>query len=153
MQSKDWGFSSSSGSDSDDDRPITKFRRNTQFYQQYQNREFGSNWPHDLPGPSVIPHHLTNGHALNSSVLNGSNGHISINDVSRIPRLDESRILSPTSIIENATEEFVLIKENGKYRPIRIIDNGEILPLRISPNSKMKVNIFFLTTADFTQKY
>lgn len=139
-ESMDWGFSSSSqDSDSGDELAVSKFRRSTPFYQQHQNREYGANWPSHLFGYSV--NQRTDNGQGNNSTISDSNGHISFADISRIPALDDSRIVSPGTIFGNAPDDIVLVNEGGKYRPIRVIFKQEILPPRRTPDGKSKVSI------------
>ncbi|XP_031638528.1 uncharacterized protein LOC116350755 [Contarinia nasturtii] len=136
--SSNWGLSSSS-SDSDDDRPVSKFRTETLFYKQYYRGEYGDDWPDHL---HHVENHTQNVQA-NSSVLidNNDQQSTSFANISRIGLDDSHRVLSPSSLLTNTVEDIVLINEGGKYRPIRVISQREILPVRKSPEVKSKVKV------------
>ncbi|XP_055318277.1 uncharacterized protein LOC129576740 isoform X2 [Sitodiplosis mosellana] len=146
-----WGFSSSSESDSDEDRPVSKFRTDTLFYQQYQRGEYGDDWPIELLG-HTSNHRLPNNHLANSSILFEGNGHAntSFANLSRIVGLDESRILSPASILP--ADDIVFVNDGGKYRPIRVISKTEILPPRKTPDDKAQAKKLKSEPSDEGQK-
>lgn len=137
MSSANWGFSSSSDNESDDGRTVTKFRTDSLFYQQFHRGEYGCDFPNVNLGAT---NHRTNIQA-NSSVLNGENdlANSSFANISRIPGLNESRILSPGLIMENTLDDIVLINEGGKFRPMRVISQKELLTPRKTPDGKKTV--------------
>lgn len=135
----EWGFSSSSEDESDDERPITKLKTNTEFYQNFQNGEYGADWPSNLrqeisaeqQNSNHAPPPMQNGHAndttddLNCTPTTNANG---------------SMILSP-SILNATPENIVLVNEGGKYRPIRVISLPELITSNNTPDAKPKVSL------------
>lgn len=141
MNSSNWGFSSSSESDSDDDRPVSKIRMDTLFFQQFQQHgQTGDDWPIELSAQSSHNHHRIANMQANSSILMDVNGHAntSFANLSRIAGLDDSRIVSPANILP--ADDIVLINDGGKFRPIRVISKTEILPPRKTPDGKSNVS-------------
>lgn len=131
-----WGLSESSESDSDDERPITKFKTNSLFYSHFKNGEYGPNWPDDL---SAYPNQH---HVLNNSIVDGATNATEddsiLADVSRISDANESRILSPGQIL-NSSSDFVLVREGDKFRPVRVVTDSNLLIPRRTPDAKFKV--------------
>lgn len=137
MSSANWGFSSSSESDSDDDRPMSKLRTDTPFFQQYQRGEYGEDWPPEFRG-FYLGNQQTARLANSSLLVDGNgNGNTSFANLSRIVDLDESRVVSPASILP--ADDIVLINEGGRFRPIRVISKAAIVPIRKTPEGKPNV--------------
>lgn len=140
-----WTLSSSSGSESDDDRPISAFRTDSQYYQHFQNGDYGENWPCHILDPNN--QHTTNGFA-NSSIIGDANtslpnGHASFAEISHIYPTETPRIVSPSIILGDAPHDIVLIDEGGKFRPMRVITKEKLLAPRKTPERKeLKVSIF-----------
>lgn len=140
MNSSNWGFSSSSESDSDDDRPVSKIRIDTLFFQQFQHGQTGDDWPIEILAHSSHDHHKITNMQANSSILMDVNGHAntSFANLSRIVGLDDTRVVSPANILP--ADDIVLINDGGKFRPIRVISKTEILPPRKTPDGKSNVS-------------
>lgn len=140
-----WGFSSSSDSESDEDRPVSAIRTDG-YYRHFQNGDYGANWPHHILDPNNL--NITNGFA-NSSIIgdpNGSlpNGHASFADISHVQPIDNARIVSPSTILGSAPDDIVLINEGGKFRPIRVITAEKLLAPRKTPDKKEFVSVFHM---------
>lgn len=132
MNQNGWGFSSSSDSDTDcDDQPITIFRTDTKYYRDFQNGEYGADWPQD-----VNNQHAQLNHSNASETNDIDSSHFVRNNSCD---LNDSRILSPRTILDATCEDIVLIKDGDKLRPMRVISSKDLLPPRISPDAKPKV--------------
>lgn len=133
-----WDLSESSESDCDDERPITKLKTNSFFYRQFQDGDFGPDWPDEF---SAHPnqHHVLN-HSIVDGQLNATANDSIFGNVSRISDPNESRILSPGLILDS-TPDFVLVPEGDKFRPVRVVTNSNLLMPRRTPDVKFKVYI------------
>lgn len=132
----DWGFSSSSDSGSDDDRPVSTLRTDTQFYQHFQNDEYGADWPADSRLVNSSQNHVDTNN-FNGTRTNEIENESSAN-ASQLSGLSGSRVLSMADL-EETPNDIVLLNEGGKYRPIRVITTSAILPPRKTPD-KIKVH-------------
>lgn len=129
-----WGISSSSGSDSDEDRPVSKLRTDTPFYRAFQNGNYGPEWPPDilaysknqreLNARNALNSTLLDTSAMNSTLLNGSFGNI--NNVS----------VANKSVLGTTSDEVVLVREGEKLRVMRVVNVEDLLPPRTSPETK-----------------
>lgn len=142
MDHNGWGLSESSDSDTDDDRPFSTLSTNTQFYQMFQNGEYGADWPKDLQ----LQHQHAQSNQLNHSDVSETNENESSHFVrNQSADLNESRtILSPRTILENPAENIVFISDGGRLQAVRVIPKEEIhlLPIRQSPvKAKVSENL------------
>lgn len=138
MNDSVWGLSSSSDSDSDDDRPITKLKTNTEFYRQFQNGYFGPNWTNETNEIHTNHVHTNHSYPLSPNVM--QNESIPANTSCPSFNGNESRILSPSLILNTTPENIVLIQEGDKFRPVRVITTTQLLSSKTSPEPKVKVN-------------
>lgn len=120
---------SSSDSEDDDDRPVSRVRT-TEFIQQMcdgiYNAQLCQNWPNEL---HCQWHFLGYSHANQSSAspLTSGRGTSSVADVSH--PTNGSRTLDSSTILNTAPEEeFVLIKVGDKYQQVRLIQSNAVLP-------------------------
>lgn len=145
MDSTDWGFSSSSESDSDEDRPVSKIRTDSVFYQQYLRDDYSDDWPIELRGGHHTNNHRFANVQANSSILLDFNEqpNTSFANLSRIADMDNSRVGSPDDIMP--VEDFVLINEGGRFRPVRVISKTELLPARKSKTPESKVRTYSIS--------
>lgn len=139
MSTQDWGFSSSSEDDWDDERPTTKLKTNTNFYQNFQNGEFGADWPRDLTESTAKDHQ---NHITQAAVpcVSAQNGHAI--DLNCTPNnFHGTSVLSSSAILATTPENIVLIDEGqGQYRPVRVISHRNLLTPRKTPEVKPPVS-------------
>lgn len=120
-------LSSSSESEDDDDRPVSRIR-NTEFFQQIYNGMYDTQlceWPNELRCNCQFAGHAQANHSTAPPQVNGC-ANSSMADVSH--QMNGSRILDSSAILNTTPEEeIVLIKVGDKYQRARVIANTELL--------------------------
>lgn len=154
MSAQSWGLSSSSESDSsDDERPCTKIKRNTEFYRNFLNGEYGVDWPSDVYERSRANHrnHSTPANHRTMPMQNvHANGHpnghanISVNNINgSIAGLNESMILNSSMIDVTPANVALVSLEDGKFQLMRVVTKTEILTPNTTPDTKPKVSVVY----------